>query len=130
MTNMFDIDDDAIRHLVILAKEGAEFDPINCDIAGGLKFDPRIVGGTPICNSEGRWTLNSENEFMTCLNDIINLTQYEIDLIISPSGCTIVSRRDLDTVIIPVLVIERDSNIIVCSITIAQPQGSRCISYK
>ena len=29
MTNMFEIDDEAIRNLVILAKEGAEFDPIN-----------------------------------------------------------------------------------------------------
>lgn len=29
MTNMFDIDDDAVRNLVILAKEGAEFDGID-----------------------------------------------------------------------------------------------------
>jgi len=29
MTNMFEIDDEAIRNLVILAKEGAEFDPID-----------------------------------------------------------------------------------------------------
>jgi hypothetical protein len=28
MTNMFEPDDEAIRNLVILAKEGAEFDPI------------------------------------------------------------------------------------------------------
>jgi hypothetical protein len=29
MTDMFEPDDDAIRNLVILAKEGAEFDPID-----------------------------------------------------------------------------------------------------
>jgi len=29
MTDMFEPDDEAIRNLVILAKEGAEFDPIN-----------------------------------------------------------------------------------------------------
>jgi len=29
MTNMFEPDDEAIRNLVILAKEGAEFDPID-----------------------------------------------------------------------------------------------------
>ena len=29
MTNMFEPDDEAIRNLVVLAKEGAEFDPIN-----------------------------------------------------------------------------------------------------
>ena len=29
MTNMFEPDDEAIRNLVILAKEGAEMDPIN-----------------------------------------------------------------------------------------------------
>ena len=29
MTNMFDINDDAVRNLVILAKEGAEFDGID-----------------------------------------------------------------------------------------------------
>ena len=29
MSNMFELDDDAIKNLVILAKEGAEFDPID-----------------------------------------------------------------------------------------------------
>ena len=29
MTDMFEPDDDAIKNLVILAKEGAEFDPID-----------------------------------------------------------------------------------------------------
>jgi hypothetical protein len=29
MTNMFEPDDEAIRNLVILAKEGAKFDPID-----------------------------------------------------------------------------------------------------
>lgn len=29
MTDMFEVDDQAIRNLVILAKEGAEFDPID-----------------------------------------------------------------------------------------------------
>lgn len=29
MTDMFEVDDEAIRNLVILAKEGAEFDPID-----------------------------------------------------------------------------------------------------
>jgi hypothetical protein len=29
MSDMFDIDNEAVRNLVILAKEGAEFDPID-----------------------------------------------------------------------------------------------------